>query len=223
MKILTEPLIYSSIKQKSSYSSRLQCIRDCSRDVTDDYLEFGQDYYDNPDVPQGFGGYKYDGRYAACAKQIHALIPFQNILDFGCAKGYLLYEFYKLSKNVIGIDISNYARQNAKREIKPFLYQNVFNLPDKKLSDIEVIVTRDVLPHLEQDELTELFKFLEKNCPKLKLFYIEIIISSSQNSRKALFDWDPTHKLIESVESWNLFFKQFNMPISVYYKNLSLE
>ena len=43
-----------------------------------------------------------------------------KILDVGCGKGFLLYDFLKIRPDldVYGIDISKYAIANSKREIK---------------------------------------------------------------------------------------------------------
>ena len=43
-----------------------------------------------------------------------------RILDIGCGKGYLLYDFLKVNPeaDIYGIDISEYAIENSKKEIK---------------------------------------------------------------------------------------------------------
>jgi len=220
MNILKKPLIYSNKPQTNSHSTRLRLIRDNDSEVSENYKTFGKDYYDNPNVLQGFGGYKYDGRYASCAQNLCDMVEFQYILDFGCAKGFLLYEFLKLSKNVVGVDISDYARKNSKKEVKSFLYREIMDVPKDILLNIEIILTRDVFPHLEHDSLFRLLGFIQNSCPKLKLFYIEVVVSEDPVSEKALLDWDPTHQLIQSKEQWNDFFMKFELPISVYYKNL---
>ena len=72
----------------------------------------------------GYGGYKYiPGRWQPVAKKLIKDFKLTNnsrILDIGCGKGYLLYELKLLLPKIkiIGIDISNYAIKNAKKEIK---------------------------------------------------------------------------------------------------------
>ena len=46
-----------------------------------------------------------------------------SVLDVGCGKGYLLYEFTQLvpGLTVAGIDISDYGIANAKEEVRPLL------------------------------------------------------------------------------------------------------
>jgi len=218
--ILDEPAVYSNIQTNSNHASRLEKIRSEAYSVSDNYLEFGEDYYDNKDVPQGFGGYRYDGRYSTCAREICDKVDFDCILDFGCAKGYLLFEFYKLSKKIVGVDLSDYARKNAKKEVQSYLYKNIREINDNQLSKIEIILTRDVLPHLTRDDLLSTLSFIEQKCTNLKMFYIEIVTADNEISRCRLKDWDPTHNLLLSKKEWGGIFNDYNMPFDVFYKKL---
>ncbi len=220
MKILSEPLIFSSIEQNSSHQQRLKLIRSQGSDVSDSYKNFGKDYYDNPDVLQGFGGYHYDGRYQSCAEQLCKSLDFETILDFGCAKGFLLYEFLKQSKNITGIDHSVYALSHAKDEVKPFLYRSITDVSLASLNNLEVVLTRDVFPHLDYESVCSLLEYFQDHCPDLKLFYIEILVGNDKSSSAMLKDWDPTHKLIHGIQWWNKLFEQFDLPYNIYYKDL---
>ena len=89
--------------------------------------KFGFDYWDG-ERQFGYGGYKYDGRWRVVAEEMskyYDLKPGQKILDVGCGKGFLLYEFTQAAPGigVSGIDISKYAIENSKNEIKPFLIE----------------------------------------------------------------------------------------------------
>jgi protein-L-isoaspartate(D-aspartate) O-methyltransferase len=83
------------------------------------------DYWDGSrDI--NYGGYYYDGRWEPIAKKMIDYYHLNNdskILDVGCGKGFLLYEFKKIlpEAEVIGIDISDYAIKNSKIEVKRFL------------------------------------------------------------------------------------------------------
>ena len=80
------------------------------------------DYWDGSrDI--NYGGYHYDGRWEPIAKKMidhYNLKDGDKILDVGCGKGFLLFEFQKLLPNseIRGLDISDYAIENAKPEIK---------------------------------------------------------------------------------------------------------
>ena len=87
--------------------------------------QWGEDYWDG-DRRYGYGGYRYDGRWRPVAEQMvkhYGLTTESRILDIGCGKAHLLYEFTQVlpGVQVSGIDISDYAIQHAKQEIKPHL------------------------------------------------------------------------------------------------------
>jgi SAM-dependent methyltransferase len=108
--------------------------RDYIGRMTDNKIEcmkvakkYGQEYWDG-DRRYGYGGYKYDGRWEAVARKLietYNLPKNAKILDVGCGKGFLLYEFKKLLPNcsITGFDISEYGLKNAKEEIKENLFQ----------------------------------------------------------------------------------------------------
>ena len=83
------------------------------------------DYWDG-DRRTGYGSYRYDGRWRKVADamvQHYAIRPGDRILDVGCGKGFLLYDLTQAMPGVevAGIDVSGYAIEHAKEEIKPFL------------------------------------------------------------------------------------------------------
>ena len=79
-----------------------------------DWSKYDAAYYD---APQGiYGGYRYDGRYAAAAKRMvehYGLRSGARVLEVGCAKGFILAEFAKLGMTVRGYDASQYAIANC--------------------------------------------------------------------------------------------------------------
>lgn len=87
--------------------------------------QWGQDYWDGA-RQYGYGGYRYDGRWRPVAEAMarhYGLKAGDRILDVGCGKGYLLYEFTQAVPGieVAGIDISAYGIGDAKEEVRPFL------------------------------------------------------------------------------------------------------
>src|SRR6187431_2143498 len=79
--------------------------------------EYEFDYWDG-DRRYGYGGYKYDGRWAVVAKQLidaYGLKPGAKVLDVGCGRGFLLHEFTQLLPGctVAGFDVSDYALETA--------------------------------------------------------------------------------------------------------------
>lgn len=86
---------------------------------------FGPDYWDG-ERRFGYGGYRYDGRHRPIAQklaQVYNLQAGQRVLDIGCGKGFLLYDLTQVvpGLQVCGLDISAYAIEHAKQEVRPFL------------------------------------------------------------------------------------------------------
>ena len=84
--------------------------------------EYGYDYWDG-DRKYGYGGYRYDGRWRSVAQKLadhYNLKAGQKVLDVGCGMAHLLYELTQVvpGLDIYGIDISQYALEHAKEEIR---------------------------------------------------------------------------------------------------------
>ena len=104
---------------KRNYSARMIPSKPHTMKVSKKY---GFDYWDG-NRKYGYGGYHDDGRWKSVAKKIIKKFKLNNkskVLDIGCGKGYLVKELsLKLkSKNIYGIDISNYAIKKSPKIIR---------------------------------------------------------------------------------------------------------
>src|SRR5713226_4984618 len=87
---------------------------------------FGRDFFDG-DRLTGYGGYAYHPRFWTDTVrrfgEYYRLAPNAAVLDVGCGKGFMLHDFKKLMPRltVAGVDISEYAVDNAAAEMKPFI------------------------------------------------------------------------------------------------------
>ena len=83
--------------------------------------QFGQMYWDGP-REYGYGGYRYDGRWRAVARDIIAhfgLKAGMRVLDVGCGKGFLVKDLMleRTGLEVFGLDISLYALTHCEPEV----------------------------------------------------------------------------------------------------------
>ena len=97
--------------------------------------KFGKDFFDG-NRKVGYGGFTYNPKYwTQVVKNIteyYKLKPGDKILDIGCGKGFMLYDFSKLNTEfgIFGIDISEYAINNCIESLKGKLQVgNAISLP----------------------------------------------------------------------------------------------
>ena len=134
--------------------------------------QFDQNYWDG-DRKYGYGGYAYDGRWRIVAEELiahYGIKAGDQVLDVGCGKGFLLYEFTQVipEVEVKGVDISRYGINNAKEEIKPFLqFGNAIELPYEDHS-FDLVLSINVLHNLMNYELYSALQEIERVSKKNK-------------------------------------------------------
>lgn len=173
-------------------------------------IKFGKDYWDG-DRRYGYGGYRYDGRWRPIAEAMarhYQLEPGASILDVGCGKGFLLYEFTQVVPNakVAGIDISDYAIANAKEEVKPFLQVgNATTLPFPD-GAFDFVVSITTLHNLYNYELDAALKEIERVGRASK----HVIIETYRNEREKanLLYWQLTCRSFYTPREWEWFFER---------------
>lgn len=173
--------------------------------------QYGKDYWDG-DRKYGYGGYKYDGRWETVARRlidIYKLKENASILDVGCGKGYLLYEFKKLltKAKLVGFDSSSYAIDNAKEEIKPNLFlhkaQEPYLFADK---EFDLVISITTLYNLYVRDLKAAIKEIER-VGKNKYLVME-----SYRNDAELFNlqcWALTCQVFLSDKEWVWLFNEF--------------
>ena len=85
--------------------------------------KFDKDFFDGDRI-YGYGGFNYNPKFwknvVPDFVDEYELTNNSKILDVGCAKGFMLYDFmnFNPSFELHGIDISKYAIENSKEEVK---------------------------------------------------------------------------------------------------------
>jgi ubiquinone/menaquinone biosynthesis C-methylase UbiE len=171
--------------------------------------QYGQDFWDGA-RRYGYGGYTYDGRWEPVARALiehYDLKDGCSILDIGCGKGFLLYELSRiLPRSIIaGFDISSYAIQNAKEEIRKSLFvhyaQHKYPYADK---EFDLVISLTTLHNLY---LSGLYDALSEVQRVAKKGYI--VVESFRNEEE-LFNlqcWALTCNSFYTPEQWQWLFK----------------
>jgi len=167
--------------------------------------KFAEEYWDG-DRSFGFGGYKYDGRWSVVAEAIAEYYKIKSgdkILDVGCGKGFLLYEFMKLIPNieVCGIDISEYAINNSKKEVKPFIKQGSAGEALPWGSDsFDLVISINTLHNLYNYEIYTALNEIER----VSLGKSHVTIESYRNEKEKvnLLYWQLTCRAFMTPQEW---------------------
>lgn len=175
--------------------------------------KFGFDYWDG-DRRICYGGYNYlEGRWERVARRMaqHYQLP-QNpkILDIGCGKGYLLYDFLKIfpEAEVHGLDISEYAIANCKPEIQNQLtVGNATSLPwPTKHFDLVVSIT--TLHNLHAYDLFDALSEMERVGKNNKYLCVESYRNEQEKAN--LLYWQVTCEAFNTPKEWKWWFKKAN-------------
>jgi SAM-dependent methyltransferase len=172
--------------------------------------EFGEAYWDG-ERQYGYGGYRYDGRWRPLAQAIvdrYALTAASRVLDVGCGKGYLLYELTQIVPgiNVMGIDVSAYAIEHAKEEVRDHLsVGNATSLPYAAAS-FDLVVSLGTLHNLPLGELWLALEEIERVGRGAK--YVMVESYRDEREKVNLLYWQLTCKSFYSVEDWEWLYRR---------------
>ena len=182
--------------------------------------QFGKDFFDG-DRKVGYGGFNYNPKYwTQVVKDIaeyYKLKPGDKILDIGCGKGFMLYDFLKLNPdfNVFGIDISKYAIQNCVESLKEKLQVgNAISLPYPD-NHFDLVISINTHHNLDGKDIINAFNEVQRVTKKNS--YIMLDAYSNEKEKEELTNWNLTAKTIKHVSDWKKFFEEINFKGDFYW------
>lgn len=173
--------------------------------------QYGYDYWDG-DRRYGYGGYRYDGRWRSVAQKMadhYQLKAEQKVLDVGCGMAHLLYELTQAVPGLIvyGIDISPYALDHAKEEIRDRLqYGQAQDIPFAS-NEFDLVISLATLHNLRVYDLKKSVQEIER----VSKGHSYIMVESFRNDREEvnMLYWQLTCASYYSVDEWEWLYKEW--------------
>lgn len=173
--------------------------------------QWGYDYWDG-DRRICYGGYNYmEGRWEKVARALvehYDLKPGDKVLDVGCGKAFLLYDFTKVlpGLELHGIDISEYAIAHAKEEIKDRIQVgNATSLPYPD-NHFDLVITINTLHNLHNYDLDKALREIERVGKKNKYICVESYRNEVEKAN--LLYWQVTCEAFCTPEEWKWWFER---------------
>tara|TARA_R110000824_G_scaffold366730_3_gene555794 strand:- start:57215 stop:57883 length:669 start_codon:yes stop_codon:yes gene_type:complete len=172
--------------------------------------KFDFDYWDG-DRRINYGGYKYDGRWAKVAKAMadhYGIKAGDKILDIGCGKGFLIYDFTQVvpGVEVRGIDISKYAVDNALEDVKGQIELGHANSLPFDDNEFDLVFSINTFHNLHVYDLDPALREMERVGKAHKYICVESYRNEVEKAN--LLYWQVTCEAFNTPEEWDWWFKQ---------------
>ena len=182
--------------------------------------QFGKEFFDG-DRKFGYGGLRYDPKYWSNVVkdfvEYYNIKPDARILDVGCAKGYMLYDFKRQypKLEIFGIDISKYAIENCHPEVKDFL--KVGDAKNLEFQDnyFDLVISINTVHNLELNDCISSIKEISRVSKGNS--FITVDAYNSDEEKERMFKWNLTAKTIMSTNDWKDTFKKISYNGNFYW------
>lgn len=178
-----------------------------------DHGRYDEEYFENG-IVTGLSGYmNYRWIPELTLPMCHHLIKHLGIaddhivLDFGCAKGFLVRALRLLGVDAYGVDVSQYAISQVPAEISSYC-SLIRGCEDSQcfVRRYDWLISKDVFEHIPEENLKVLLRNALRSVDKM---FVAIPLGADDTSNKFIvpaYDKDVTHITIKSEEWWRQLF-----------------
>ena len=181
--------------------------------------ELGKEYYDGSRL-NGYGGFKYDGRWLKLLPKIikkYKLNKKSKVLDLGCKKGFLLKDLNILLPGIksYGIENHSYALKHAVKCKSKLILTDYTKLPFKDKSLDFVIAFNS----LYMQNLGDVIKSLKEIERVSKKSYIVLASGENNEERNKFYKWTLIGTSILLKREWKQLFKKIKFSGDYYFSS----
>ena len=138
-----------------------------------------------------------------------------TVLDFGCARGYVVRALVEMNINAFGLDVSEYAISNGDETVRNrlHLFKNQFFTSvadDIGISGIDWMIAKDVFEHIAPDNLHSILSGARKFVRKI---YVLVPLGDDGIYRIPDYDLDASHIIAENEDWWISFFENCGLVV----------
>lgn len=171
---------------------------------------YGREYFDGT-REQGYGGYRYDGRWKAIAEDMIAhwgLKPGDRVLDVGCAKGFLVKDLMSVCPGLeaFGVDVSAYALMHCEPETVGRLHLGCaasLPFPD---DSFQAVISTNTLHNLDREDCIRAVREMQRLAPGRG--YIQVDSYRTPEEREIFLSWVLTAKTHYEPAGWEALFAE---------------
>ena len=181
--------------------------------------ELGKEYYDGSRL-NGYGGFKYDGRWLKLLPQIikrYKLTNKSKVLDLGCKKGFLLKDLNILLPGIKSYGVENhpYALKKAVKCASKLIKSEYYSIPFKdKYFDFVIAFNS-----LYMQNLGDVIKSLKEIERVSKKSYVILASGENDEERNKFYRWTLIGTSILLKKEWKVLFKKIKFNGDYYFSS----
>ena len=181
--------------------------------------QLGKEYYDGNRL-NGYGGFKYDGRWLKLLPKIikrYKLKKSSKVLDLGCKKGFLLKDLNILIPGIKSYGIENhpYALKKSIKCNSKLIQSEYYSIPFKDKYFDFVIAFNSLYMH----NLGDVIKSLREIERVSKKSYIVLASGENNEERNRFYKWTLIGTSILLKKEWKTLFKKIKFTGDYYFSS----
>jgi SAM-dependent methyltransferase len=183
--------------------------------ITDEHRriarQFGRDFFDGERL-FGYGGYNYHPRFwqetVRRIRDYYQLPEGASILDVGSGKGFMLHDFQELMPlaRLAGVDISQYAYDNAMPSVKPLLQVGCASELPFEDDSFDLVISINTVHNLPRAGCEQALREIQR--VSRGRAFVTVDAWRTEAERERLLKWILTAQTYMHVDDWKQTFAE---------------